>query len=81
MLTEQPPSSAGKGWSAKYDVAWQRAELIRFPDPDRIDGRCIVIYDDICTTGLQLEMLARRLTSEGAASVRAVVLARAPYRG
>lgn len=50
------------------------------PYPERIAGRRIVVYDDICTTGLQLDRVAWLLTSQGAAAVEGLVMARTPWR-
>jgi predicted amidophosphoribosyltransferase len=49
------------------------------PDRRRLSGRRILVYDDICTTGLQLDRVARFLRDCGARSVEAVVLARTPW--
>ena len=49
--------------------------------PDRIDGSRVIVYGDICTTGLQLNEVARRLREWGAVSVHGVVLARQPWGG
>jgi predicted amidophosphoribosyltransferase len=41
----------------------------------------VLIYDDVCTTGTQLDAVAGCLLDRGgAARVEAVVLARAPWR-
>lgn len=50
----------------------RRAELVR--------GRHVALVDDVMTTGASLHELARVLRSAGAASVSAVVLARADAR-
>jgi predicted amidophosphoribosyltransferase len=76
--------TAGSGgadvsYAHKREVARQVAEGLAIPDPDRIAGKRVLPYDDICTTGLQLDAVAKRLLGEGAASVRAVVLARTPW--
>jgi predicted amidophosphoribosyltransferase len=42
----------------------------------------VLVYDDICTTGGQLDAVAGCLHDQGgAARVEGVVLARAPWRG
>jgi len=52
------------------------------PNPGRTEGKFALVYDDICTTGTQLNAVAACLTDEGrAARVEGVVLARAPWRG
>ena len=74
------PRSAGQTFAGKNDAARQHALALQLRDPDRIDGMRIVVYDDICTTGLQLNHVARRLREWGAASVHGIVLARQPWR-
>ena len=55
---------------------------LHIPDPSRTRGKLIVVYDDVCTTGAQLDAVAGCLLDEGgAASVEGIVLARAPWRG
>jgi ComF family protein len=45
--------------------------------PDRIEGRRVLLVDDLATTGATLEECARVLRRAGAASVAALTLARA----
>jgi predicted amidophosphoribosyltransferase len=41
-----------------------------------LKGRSVLIVDDVCTTGLQLDRLAQLLKACGATRVEAVVLGR-----
>lgn len=45
-----------------------------------VTGKRVIVYDDVLTTGCQLDTIARFLKAHGAASVRGLVLARAPWR-
>jgi hypothetical protein len=59
----------------------RRAERLRIADKWIVDaaavtGRDIVVIDDVCTTGATVHSFAAALRDAGAASVRAVVLAR-----
>jgi predicted amidophosphoribosyltransferase len=75
------PKSAGQTAAAKRTAATQLYDALRVPDPARIAGRRILIFDDICTTGSQFNVVARRLLEDGgAAGVRGLVLGRAPWR-
>jgi ComF family protein len=44
----------------------------------RVRGACIVIIDDVCTTGATLEACAQAVLKAGAASVMGLTLARTP---
>lgn len=73
--------SAGNGAAAKRAAAAELREALRIPDRTRTNGRRILVYDDVCTTGSQLDAVARYLMDEGgAAEVEGLVLARAPWR-
>ena len=78
--TEETPRSAGQNFAGKREAAREHAQALQLRHPDRIDGVRVVIYDDICTTGLQLNRVAQRLREWGAASVHGIVLARQPWR-
>jgi predicted amidophosphoribosyltransferase len=74
-------SADAEAWFKRASAADLRAAL-SVPDPARTSARFVLVYDDICTTGGQLDAIADCLISEGgAARVEGVVLARAPWRG
>jgi predicted amidophosphoribosyltransferase len=67
---------------AKRAAARELRSALRIPDPARTSGQNILIYDDVCTTGSQLDTVAACLLDDGhAAHVEAIVLARTPWRG
>ncbi len=81
IKTQATSKSAGQSASAKRAAAAALYDVLRVPDPTRTAGQRILVFDDICTTGSQLDAVARRLLDDGqAAQVRGVVLGRAPWK-
>jgi predicted amidophosphoribosyltransferase len=68
-------ASAGKTWREKLDAAKAHADSLII-DRERADGRRIVLFDDIATTLLTQEFVARRLKAAGASQVVGLVVAR-----
>jgi hypothetical protein len=74
-------SADGEAWFKRASATDLRA-VLSVPNPARTLGKFVLVYDDICTTGGQLDAIADCLISEGgAARVEGVVLARALWRG
>jgi predicted amidophosphoribosyltransferase len=81
IKTQPTPKSAGRTAAAKRAAGRELGAVLQIPDPARTTGRKILVFDDVCTTGSQLNAVAARLLDQGnAAQVRGVVLARAPWR-
>jgi len=73
-------SADGQAWYKRVSGTELR-DALRVPDERRTRGRFVVVYDDICTTGTQLDAIAACLLDEGGAGrVEGIVLARAPWR-
>lgn len=73
--------SAATAASAKRSAARELRSALSVPDPRRTKGRYVLVYDDVCTTGSQLNAVADCLLSDGqVARVEGVVLARQPWR-
>jgi predicted amidophosphoribosyltransferase len=74
-------SADSAAWS-KHASAAELRDALDVPHPSRTAGRRVLVFDDICTTGGQLNAVAGCLLDQGRArQVDAVVLARAPWRG
>jgi predicted amidophosphoribosyltransferase len=81
IKTGPTEKSAGRTAAAKRASAAELRRLLEIPDPAVTEGRKILVFDDVCTTGSQLNAVAECLLEEGnAARVRGLVLARAPWR-
>ena len=66
IKTTDTAQSAGKDLPGKQSAALEHGNALVLRHPDRIDGSRIIVYDDICTTGLQLNAVAQRLREWGA---------------
>ncbi len=53
---------------------------LNVPDPARVAGRRVMVYDDVFTAGSSLNAVARRLKASGAEKVYGLTLARAQWR-
>jgi predicted amidophosphoribosyltransferase len=74
-------SAQAAGWS-KRAAATDLRDALAIPDRARTRGRFVLVYDDVCATGSQLDAVADCLLDQGgAARVEGIVLARAPWRG
>jgi predicted amidophosphoribosyltransferase len=74
-------SADAQAWSKRV-TANELRDALAIPDRGRTAGRFILVYDDVCATGGQLDAIAGYLLDKGSASrVEGVVLARALWRG
>jgi predicted amidophosphoribosyltransferase len=81
IKTRPTAKSADQTAAAKRAAADALRAALAIPDPARTQGRHILVFDDVCTTGSQLNAVANCLLAEGRATrVRGLVLARAPWR-
>lgn len=79
--TVATPKSAGGTIAAKQATARAVYEALALTDADAVRGRRLIVYDDVCTTGSQLDAVAGFLVENGARRVEGLVLARAPWTG
>ncbi|MGH3924259.1 MAG: ComF family protein [Pseudonocardiaceae bacterium] len=80
IKTGPTPRSAGSSLLERKMKTLLLQPLLRVPDPGRVRGKRILVYDDVSTSGLTINEVARALKNAGAARVDAVVLARQPWR-
>jgi predicted amidophosphoribosyltransferase len=76
--TAATPRSASNTLAEKLRVAKLHAEVIAV-NRSAVEGKRILVYDDVFTTGAQLDQVGRLLKANGALSVDGLVLARAPW--
>ena len=73
---------AVKPWRERKQIAeGPLREALRVPDPERVAGRRILVFDDVFTEGFTIREVAKALIDRGAVEVSEVVLARQPFRG
>ncbi len=81
VKVEATPKSAAKGAQGKRTAATELRSTLHLAKPELIEGRRILVYDDVSTTCSQLNTVAGFLLDEGhAEQVEGIVLARAPWR-
>jgi predicted amidophosphoribosyltransferase len=81
VKTRDTEKSAGRNLAEKKAAAAALRRVLDIPNLARTKGRDILVFDDVCTTGHQLDAVADCLLDEGRAiRVRGLVLARAPWQ-
>jgi predicted amidophosphoribosyltransferase len=84
LVVKESPTErfAGKSWRERKQIAeGPLRKALRVPDPGAVEGRRILVFDDIFTNGFTIREVARALLRAGASEVSEVVLARQPFRG
>ena len=78
--TSDTPQSAGKNLNDKQRAAVSHRAALTVNRPEQLNDARIIIYDDICTTGITLNEVAKLLvTRHNAQTVTGIVLARQPW--
>jgi predicted amidophosphoribosyltransferase len=72
----------GKRWKQRKEIAeGPLRSALYVPAPQRVQGKRVLVFDDVFTEGFTIREVARALRDAGAAEVSEVVLARQPYGG
>ena len=79
IRTGVTPRSAGQNYAAKRAAAAALRDVLEVTADVR--GLNVLVFDDVCTTGSQLDVAAAVLLEAGARSVEGLVLARTPWGG
>ena len=82
IKTAATPPMVKKGFRQRRDIAQRDLRnALSVPDPERVAGKKILVYDDVFTDGLTLNEVARALRKQGGAeSVCGVTLCRQPWK-
>jgi predicted amidophosphoribosyltransferase len=72
----------GKTWKRRHEIAeLELRKALAVRNSNLVQGKRILVYDDVYTEGLTLREVARALRNAGAVEVSEVVLAREPFKG
>lgn len=78
--TAATPRLVGLSFAQRAQVVETKlAPALNVPSPAEVEGKDILVFDDVFTGGLTLREVAHKLRAAGAASVAGIVLARQPY--
>lgn len=79
IQTAETERFVGKNWRQRKAIAEGplRAALV-VPEPDKVAGKRILVFDDVFTEGFRIREVARALIHAGARDVSEIVLARQP---
>lgn len=81
IKSQETPSMTKRNWPQRLKVAENELRAaLSVPNPDRVAGKNILVFDDVFTDGMTLREVARALQSAGAHDVSQVTLARQPWR-
>lgn len=70
-------TSANSSWRSKLEAAKEHVAALELRGS--VEGKRILLFDDIFTTGAQIHTVAKLLNEAEASSVRGLVLARVPW--
>ncbi len=82
VKTGPTPPMVGHGYQERRRIAeGPLRDALRVTRDQDVDGKRVLVYDDVFTDGLTLNEVARALRLAGATEVCGVTLCRQPYRG
>jgi predicted amidophosphoribosyltransferase len=79
-VAETEPMTAKARSARRHLAASALADAFVVPDRSAVDGRRVLLVDDVCASGWTVLTVARALRQAGAQEVSALVLARARWR-
>lgn len=72
----------GQTWKRRFDIANRElTPALQIARPNVVNGKRVLVFDDVYTEGLTIRTVARALKAAGALEVSEIVLARQPFRG
>jgi len=81
VKTRETTSMTGQTLVRRREIAQNEIRAaLSVPDPAKVQGKKVLMFDDVFTDGSTLEEVARALRYSGASTVSQVVLARAPWQ-
>jgi predicted amidophosphoribosyltransferase len=84
LIVKEAPTErfAQLKWRERKEISEGKLRAaLRVPDPHRVAGRKILVFDDVFTEGFTIREVAKALIENGASEVSEIVLARQPFRG
>lgn len=81
VKTAETPQMKNYGSTKRREIGETRLRsALKVPDPRRVSGKTILVFDDIFTEGTTLREIALKLRDAGATRVDGLVLGRQPWR-
>lgn len=80
VKTRETPKLKSATAARRREIAGEIYEALQVPDPSRVDGQVVMVYDDVFTRGTTLNVVARKLKEAGARAVLGLTLARQPWK-
>lgn len=80
VKVRETPGLTGRSWVDRQELASRELRRsLAVPDPGLVEGRQVLVFDDVLTEGSTLREVSRALRRAGATDVAGLVLARPPW--